>query len=455
MSRELLEAWGSTWRRRRGEPAVSEAASGRVTTFGELEAQAQAWRAAHAGTAGSVAGRVVVFALPNGAEWLRVFLGSLYAGAIAVPLDPGEPPAAQRALAAAIRAGFLWDGASLVSLEAAHRFRNSSLCLVKLTSGSTGRPRPLLFTDAQMLADGRQIQRTMAIRGRDVNYAVIPLGHSYGLGNLTLPLLAHGVAMVIGSVPLPHVIAGDFARWRPTVLPAVPTIFRGLAESSVDAAALRSLRLAISAGAPLAPEVARAFARRFRRHIHSFYGSSETGGITYDRTGAATLSGRSVGRPLHGVRLRVSRGRLRVCSPAVFTHGNRRHAGGLGWWSPPDLAGIAAYREVRLLGRRGAVVKIAGRRVNLGEVAARLRQLPGVRDVWVGTSGETEGVLGAALATDRPTAELRAALRADTAPWKTPKRWLLLPEFPVTARGKTDTADLRRRLFGGAGDRAQ
>jgi len=447
MSRELLDAWKATLRRRRGDPAVIEAASGRVTTFGELEALAQAWRAVQSAAVGPLAGHTVVFALPNGAEWLQVFLGTLHAGAIAVPLDPGEPPAAQRTLAMAVRAGFLWDGAGLVALEGARRLRDPSLCLVKLTSGSTGRPRPLLFTDAQMLADSRQIRRTMALTGRDLNYAVIPLGHSYGLGNLTLPLLAHGVAMAVGSVPLPHVIAGDFARWRPTVLPAVPTIFRGLAESSVAAAALRSLRLAISAGAPLPPETAQAFARRFRRRIHSFYGSSETGGISYDRTGTATLAGRSVGRPLSGVRLRVSRGRLRVCSAAVFTHGNPRRAGALGWWSPPDLAEVAANGEVRLLGRRGAVVKIAGRRVNLGEIAARLRRLPGVRDVWVGVSEGTEGVLGAAVAADRPAADLRAALRADTAPWKVPKRWLLVPELPVNARGKTDTASLRRRLF--------
>ena len=33
---------------------------------------------------------------------------------------------------------------------------------------------------------------------------------------LTLALLAHGVPLVCGASPLPHAIAADFARWRPT-----------------------------------------------------------------------------------------------------------------------------------------------------------------------------------------------------------------------------------------------
>ena len=64
----------------------------------------------------------------------------------------------------------------------------------------------------------------------------------------------------------------------------------------------------ISAGAPLSAEVAQQFYRRYGIKIHNFYGSSETGGICYDRTGNATLSGRSVGKPLSGVMVRDSPG---------------------------------------------------------------------------------------------------------------------------------------------------
>jgi long-chain acyl-CoA synthetase len=450
MNHLLGHAWQCTLRRRGTAPAVVEAVSGRVVSFRELDDRARAWLELHGGKVEALRGRTVVLAIPNGAAWFEVFLGLMYAGAVAVPLDAAEPEAAQHALATNLRAGFRWDGFNLIALpERARRYADPETCLIKLTSGSTGRPRPLVFTAAQMLADARQVTTTMGITGRDLNYALIPFGHSYGLGNLSIPLLAYGVPAVVGSSPLPHAVAGEFARWRPTVLPGVPTVFRGLAASDVEPAALASLRLAISAGAPLPPEVARAFAARFGRRIHGFYGSSETGGISYDRAGAATLAGRSVGRAMRGVRLTALPGqRLRVCSPSVFTYGNRRHARGLGCWTPADRAVLSPAGEVVLLGRRGTMVKIAGRRVDLGEIAARLRRIPRVRDAWVAVDAATEPVLGAAVTTDLTLEAVKAALRADTAPWKTPKRWAVLHDFPVTERGKTDRRALQALVFG-------
>lgn len=444
MSAALLEAWAGTWRRRAGDRAVVQAADGAAVTFRELEARAEAWRAQQVPDPATLCGQAVVFAVPNGIAWLEIFLGLLKAGAVAVPLDAGEPEPAQRQLAAALRAGFLWHGGKLEPLAGARRRRSPVPCLIKVTSGSTGRPRALEFTAGQMLADGRQVMATMGIRPRDLNYGLIPLGHSYGLGNLTIPLLAAGVPLVCGSSPLPHAIAADFARWRPTVFPGVPAMWRGLAASEVK---LDSLRLAISAGAPLAPEVARDFAGRFGRRLHSFYGSSETGGIAYDRTGQASLAG-GVGRAMQGVRLKSRRGeRLEVTSAAVLTRGNRRRAGKLGAWLLPDRAVLGGRGEVTLLGRRDATVKIAGRRVNLGEVTARLRRLPGVTEAWVGVSAGAEPVLGAVVASDRTAVDLRAALLADTAAWKIPKKLQVVAAWPTTARGKTDVAALRAMVF--------
>lgn len=444
MNRDLLHAWEKTLRRRNDEPALVQAADGRSFTFRELDARATAWLAHATPHGGSLARQIVVFAAPNGAGWFEIFLGLMRAGAVAVPLDAAEPPAAQRDIATALRAGFLWNGAHLVPLPRPRFQPDPAICLIKLTSGTTGRPRPLAFTGAQLLADGRQVMSTMRIAPHDVNYGLIPLGHSYGLGNLTIPLLARGVSLVCGSAPLPQAIAADFARWQPTVFPGVPAIWRALAASDVT---LASLRLGISAGAPLPAEVARGFEAKFGRRLHGFYGSSETGGIAYDSTGAATLAG-SVGRAMRGVKLAVRPGqRLLVSSPAVFTQGNRRHAGSDGAWLMADRVELDNRGALTLLGRRGTAVKIAGRRVNLVEVAERLRRLADVSDVWVGVSEGGDAVLGAAVVSPRPVAELRAALHANTPSWKIPKKWLAVAALPTTARGKTDAAALRKLLF--------
>ncbi len=440
----LVSAWERILRRRGGDRALVHASDGTSRTFRELEAGA----AALGFDPRLLAGRAVVFAVPNGSRWLELFLALQRAGAVAVPLDPAEPVAAQQRIAEALRAGFRWDGQNLIALAGARRFRDPATCLIKLTSGTTGAPRPLVFTAAQMLADARQVTTTMGIRASDLNYALIPFGHSYGLGNLSLPLIAHGVPLVCGAAPLPQAIAEDFVRWRPTVFPSVPAVFRALAAAEMARETLASLRLAISAGAPLPSETARAFAEKFGRRLHAFYGSSETGGIAYDRTGVATLAG-GVGTAMRDVRIQMRRGqRLRVCSAAVFTQGNAARSQGRGCWSPPDLATLDARGRITLIGRRGMMVKIGGRRVNLGEVAARLRRIAGVRDAWVAVSAESDPVLGAAVVTVRSPAEIRAELLHDTVAWKIPKRWAVLGELPLTARGKTDTRALHARVFG-------
>ena len=175
MSHALLHAWEKTLRRRGSARALTHAEDGQSWSFSELDQRASDWLEAHAPSpATALAGRAVVFAAPIGVGWLEIFLGLLRAGAVAVPLDAAEPAAAQRSAAQAMRAGFWWDGRQLVALAGARCFRNPEICFVKLTSGSTGQPRPLAFTAAQLLADGRQVTATMGISPRDINYGLIP-----------------------------------------------------------------------------------------------------------------------------------------------------------------------------------------------------------------------------------------------------------------------------------------
>ena len=429
---DVLAHWTRLLLQAPDAPALIESATGRTWTRAELDAEALAFREI-------TPGQRVTFALPNGARWFHVFIGLIRARAVPVPLDPAEPPASQRALAASAGAAFAWiDGnpepiCHLISDKPAR-----SACLVKLTSGSTGQPKALAFTNAQMLADGRQVCASMGIAPNDVNFAVIPLGHSYGLGNLVMPLLMQGTALVCSGVPLPHVLAADIARWRPTVFPAVPALLRAFAQSDLPADALAPLRTVISAGSPLAADVAQAFFNKFNLRPHSFYGSSETGGIAYDRTGDATLAGRSVGTPMDGVTLTPVRGgRLRVTSAAVRGHGS---------FIPADRATFNEHGELVLLGRAGRLAKISGRRLDLGDLERVLRGLPGIRDAFVAMHPQNLDELAAVLATTLDAAAVRTLLRRELASWKVPRRVVTVAEFPLTARGKPDSRALHALL---------
>ncbi len=439
----ILELWQNTVARRGDQPAIIEAAGGRAVTFAQLDAAAEAWRRRHV-PGGEVRRQVILLAERNGPGWFTAFLGLLRAGAVIVPVDPAEPVAAQERMGRQLGAAGRWNGASWQGLGGGRRFATPDPCLVKLTSGSTGTPRALVFKAAEMVADARQVMGTMGIDARDVNYGAIPFGHSYGLGNLVFPLLISGVPVVCASAVLPAAIASDLERWRPTVFPGVPALWRVLGATDT-ARALSGLRLAISAGARLPVETAEALFARTGVHLHNFYGSSETGGIAFDRDGRATLAG-GVGTALDGVHLHFTGDRLEVRSPAVFTYGNRRRCEGVGAWRVHDRVERTPDGGIVVAGRAGAPVKIGGRRIDPEAVAQRIRALQGVSEAWVGVREAAEPELTAIVAAGRPVAEIRAELLRVVAPWQVPKRWLTVPELPLTARGKTDLAALRRLL---------
>ena len=205
------------------KPVLVDASAGQSLTYEELlqrVAGAQSLR---------FQSRLVAFCLPNSVDWFVRFLAIQQSGGTAVPLDPSSSPAAQEQTARKIGAHFLWRARSLKKLTASSRPVRNVWC-VKVTSGTTGELQAIRCTAANMKADGEQIIRTMGIRPDDCNLAVIPLGHSYGLGNLVMPLLLQGTAVVCASTFVPRQILQLIEKYKITVLPTVPAILRALAQ---------------------------------------------------------------------------------------------------------------------------------------------------------------------------------------------------------------------------------
>lgn len=443
----ILHAWQATLAADPSAIAVIEAATGRVVTREALAAEA---RAIGSQLSPGLRDRRVVMSAGNSSAWLALFIALLEAGAVVVPVDPGETADRQSTIARHIGAAASFRDGRWEHWQDAHVRRDRAAALIKLTSGSTGVPRAVRFTADEMLADGRNVAASMDITPRDRNLAAIPFGHSYGLGNLVMPCLAQGTAVLVAAAPLPRVLAENAARWDATVFPAVPALLRLFTLSEFDAPPLPGVRTVISAGSRLAPELAQAFQRQCGLPVHGFYGSTETGGISYDRDGEATRQGTGVGTALDGVTIESIRGqRLLVTSAAVTTLGNRRRAAdGRGQYVVPDRATLSPDGQLALQGRTGRVVKLAGRRLDLGELEHQLRALPGLEDALAIAHPQRSDELSAAVQTPLAEPAVRQLLGAHLPAWKIPRRLLCLPAFPLTARGKSDTAALRRRLGG-------
>jgi acyl-CoA synthetase (AMP-forming)/AMP-acid ligase II len=69
-----------------------------------------------------------------------------------------------------------------------------------------------------------------------------------------------------------------------------------------------------------------------------------------------------------------------------------------------------------------------------------------VRDVVVALQPGRPDRLAAGVASDHPPAALRAALRECLAPWKIPRRVVVMAAFPLNPRGKPDRRQLVERM---------
>jgi len=433
MHHKLHDNWQQVLASRGDSVALTDAESGEVWSFHALDHRAVEWLATHAPLPDAI-GKVWCLALTDRVEWMAVFLAAIKAGAVVLPLEPAAIDTL-RNQALAQGAEFLIDdsGVHLLGMGSAR----PGFFLIKLTSGTTGAAKALPFIELEMLADGAQIMRSMSISAQDRNYAIIPLGHSYGLGNLVMPFFMAGVPIVLASSPYPQVMVEELTQFPCTVLPLVPPLVKALSMVSLESKPLPGLRLVISAGSALATKVAQDFNENVGLPVHNFYGSSETGGICFDRTGVLPKVAGAVGTAMDGVKLSIGEDQsIQVQSKAVCHAAYHDGICTLHDFGQLDEAGT-----LHLVGRHADIVKIAGRRVSLSEIELALCALDGVSDAYVssrvGRSGELRCValfLGSA-----ESDAVKANLLLTTLPdWKRPKTLRKVDHILYNARGKID-----------------
>jgi long-chain acyl-CoA synthetase len=449
----------------------------RRATVGDVDALARAAGGRLAG--GPLApGTLVGLAAVNGPGFLASLLALRRAGLIALLLDAQTPETEARRVLRALGApallrcpegwprgpeswSLLTPGETIDTTEQAVPIfptifsEKRDFAVVKLTSGSTGAPRGIAASSEALLADDAALTLTMGLSAADRLLTAIPLSHSYGLASLALPALARGTVLVIpeaASVYDPFVTA---ARTGATFFPTVPAYLDALARMGDPPPRPESLRLVITAGAPLAAATSARFRETFGLPVHVFYGSSECGGICYDREGGAAERG-TVGAPVEGVRITLEPmdegpcggGRVVVESPAVSTGylpepderlaDGRFRAGDLAVWQKGELA---------LRGRVDDLVNIKGKKVNPREVEAILTGLPGVDEavvlgVPIEGRGEILRAVVACRAGNLTTSEVVAWCRGHLSAHKVPRSVILLEALPRNARGKLDRAAL-------------
>jgi long-chain acyl-CoA synthetase len=322
----------------------------------------------------------------------------------------------------------------------------------KLTSASTGAARIVAFTQGQLAADADQIVSTMELRRDSPNLGMISLAHSYGFSNLVLPLLLHGIPLVLAPAPLPDLVRRATERFPQLTIPAVPALWRTWHDAGVLAA---PIRLAISAGAALPLNLEQEVFAGTGLKIHNFYGATECGGIAFDRSTEPREDASCAGEPLDGVRLEVSEeGCLRISSRAVgdtyWPETDERL--GSGCYETSDLAELREGR-VYLRGRLSDQINVSGRKLPPETVESALAAHPAVKECLVFGVPEPgdlrgESIVACVEASPPVSSEQLRQFLLDRLPsWQVPKQWWLVPSLSVNVRGKLSRAEWRKRFL--------
>ncbi|MEM7482152.1 MAG: AMP-binding protein [Acidobacteriota bacterium] len=334
--------------------------------------------------------------------------------------------------------------------------------LIKITSGSTGAARGIVTPPEALLADDEALVATMGIRPDDRLMATIPMSHSYGLASLVAPALVRGIPLIVPNRRGPFGPLAAAADMGATVFPTVPAYLSAIGRLAEPPPTPKALRLVISAGALLPAATAARFRDRFGLPVHAFYGSSESGGIAYDREGGGAERG-TVGTPVDGVEIELEAfdpgrpqdgGRVIVRSAAVASgylpSGCSEERLASGRFRTEDLGIWDERGELQLIGRLDDIINVRGKKVNPREVQTVLLALDRVDEAAVlALEQPGEGCSGVrAVIACQPGSlsreEVLAWCDGRLANHKKPRSVVIVEQLPRTARGKVDRIALGR-----------
>jgi benzoate-CoA ligase len=345
------------------------------------------------------------------------------------------------------------------------------------SSGTTGMPRGVVHLqhDVAVAAEGfpRQVLR---MDGADVTYASAKLSHAYGLANnLLAPLCCAATAVLSTGRSTPASIAERVRRQRPTLLFAVPTHYLAIMrEGLADGDTFASVRLCVSAGERLAPEVWDGWRAATGHEILDAIGSTELLQM-YCSNRPGDIRPGSAGTPVPGCALRVvgedglsvppgQVGELHVRSDAALAYYWHDHEATKArcrgeWFATGDHFRVDDDGFYWYEGRTDDMLKVGGLWVSPVEVEDVLATHPQVVSAAVvGVEEEGQMALRAYVVPDRPVehgpalaGELRQLCKERLARHRFPKAIEFVDSLPTALNGKVQRSELRKRARGAPG----
>ena len=447
----------------------------------------------------SLEGRRVVLLVAPGAPWVEAFLGTIFAGGIAVPLSHLYPPA---------ELAYFVENASadtfVVSPEYAEKIRpfaagrrllspsdlragiadrtsaiakDDDVALMLYTSGTTGRPKGAMITHGNLAIQAELLRDAWGFSESDRLLHALPLHHLHGLGiSLMTALMSGASADMLPRFDAKSVWEG---MAQATVFMGVPTMYHKLFEA-FDAAdeatqaryaqSAGGLRLSTSGSAALPVTLSERWRKLSGAYPLERFGMTEIGvGMTNPLEGRRKAG--SVGLPLPTVDSRIvdengkdvapgESGELWIRGPSVFK-GYWQNAEASekaftdGWFRTGDIAIRDEDGYLRLLGRSSVdILKSGGYKLSALEIEDALREHDAVSEIAVvGLPDEAWGECVVAVIVAKPGREkeleesaLRSWAKTKLAPYKVPRKVVVVPSLPRNAIGKVLKPEVKKMI---------
>jgi acyl-CoA synthetase (AMP-forming)/AMP-acid ligase II len=342
----------------------------------------------------------------------------------------------------------------------------TSLAVLPFSSGTTGTAKGVRLTHRNLVANLLQTRAGWRIGADDVQAAVLPFFHIYGLSIvLDSGLLGGATVVTLPRFALAGYLQALSAHRVTRAYFAPPMVLALATAPGVDDYDLSSLRYALCGAAPLDVEVTARAEKRLGCPIRQGYGMTEASPgthQTYDDEFAAVPAG-SVGRLTPNTSARLvepgtdddvapgAPGELLIRGPQVMAgylddpEATARTVTG-GWLHTGDLVRVDEDGVFWVVDRLKELIKYKGYQVAPAELEAVLLTHPGVLDAAVVGVPHAEGgeAPKAFVVAAEPlsAAELMGFVAAQVAPYKKVREVEFVDEIPKSPTGKI----LRRLL---------
>lgn len=345
------------------------------------------------------------------------------------------------------------------------------VAVLQYTGGTTGRPKGAMLTHRNLVANAFQ-SNTMIPGGvtlEDKMVCALPFFHVYAMTVCMNLSVLSGMAMLILPRFEPRALVTLFKEHRPTLFPAVPTMYVALGQVVKEGSdLLSSLRVCNSGGAPLPEQVMVHFERLTGAVVLEGYGLSEASPVTHTNPSADSRKPGSIGLPLANTEARIvdpgdgdvelgvnEIGELLIRGPQVMKGywqrpEETRRTLVNGWLHTGDIAKIDEDGYAYIVDRKKDLIIASGFNVYPREVEEVLFQHADVLEAAVvGVPDEYRGETVAAYVVLKPGSlateeDIMEWCREHLSAYKTPRSIELRDSLPKSAVGKVLRRDLRK-----------